>query len=193
MNLKKYLHNYGQNILNTNHKLAAKLNRILSDPKKRENKRLHALIQDIKTEILGTKDDINIKSRDFITIDGFPEINLPLERPLSYPEIKKVYETPIKESADITDFAKLFSFHALEREEVYKGIKDKLEEEDRAYLSDIVKDIPVKHGLEEILTYYDIASSDPKCTIVKNEKIIITYIVKSIEKKIELPEIIFCS
>lgn len=193
MNLKKYLHDSGQNVLKTNHKLAAKLNRILSDPKKRENRRLIALIQEIKTDILQSKYNFNSVDKDFIYIDGVPEIDLPLERPLSYPEIRKIYEIPTEQVGNITDFAKLFSFHSIERVQVNRVIKKSLQNRNRVYLSGIIESIPIKHGLEEILTYFDIASSNPKYSIISEKRVTVNYQINDIKKSIELPEILFCS
>lgn len=193
MNLKKYLHNSGENVLKTNHKLAAKLNRILSDPKKRENRRLIALIQDIKTDILQSDYNFNLMDKNFIYIEGIPEIYLPLERPLSYPDVTKIYDIPKEQHGRITDFAKLFSFHSIEREQVIRVIKKSLENRERVYLSSIISDIPIKHGLEEILTYFDIASSNPKYTIISEKRVIIDYSINDNIKSIELPEILFCS
>ncbi len=193
MNLKKYLHDSGQKVLATNHKLAAKLNRVLSDPKKRENKMLNSLIQDIKTTILQSRSDLNINEKDFMYIDGEPDIYLPMERPLTLPQITKVYEMPELQTRSITDFAKLFSFHSIEREEVLKVIKNSLKCRDRVYLSQLVLDKPVKYGLEEILTYFDIASSNSRYSIIPEKKIAISYQIEDKVKTIELPEILFCS
>ena len=100
---------------------------------------------------------------------------------------------PDQQVNSITDFAKLFSFHSIEREQVYKVIKKCLEDNDRVYLRGILEDNPVKHGLEEILTYFDIASSNPKYSIIQDKRIVINYTINNVKKSIELPEILFCN
>lgn len=191
-NLKHYLHMSGQRILKTNHKLAEKLNRILSDPKTRENKRINSLIQDIKTQVIKTRDN-PVKEKEFLSLEVQPEINMPMERPLVMPEGERDFSLPEKaEKLTFGDFSALFSFHSLEREKIENIIKESLKNRERINLSEIIMDNPIHHGLEEILTYFDIAGSDVKAEIIKEKTTLVTYTTPLGEKTIEVPEVIFC-
>jgi hypothetical protein len=188
-NLKNYLYQSGEKIVDTNHRLAEKLNRVISDPKRRDNKRLNSLIQDIKTGILQKSE---IKDDNFIKIDGFPEISLVNERPLQLPQSDKVTETVILEPETIKNLSELFSLQYFEREKISKNISTALKKGDRIKLSQILNEKPVEFGVEEIITYFDIAMDSPKNSVLLNEKIKITYRTGVDTKLIEVPEVIFC-
>lgn len=189
-NLKNHLYLYGEKIVETNHRLAEKLNRILSDPKRRDNKRMNSLIQDIKTAVFQKE---KIKDSEFITIDGIPNINLVNERPLQLPEADIIYEKPDSELGfGITDLSELFSLQSFERDKIEKNIKLSLNNSDRILLSEIVTKYPVEYGVEEIVTYFDIVSNSDKYTIVPDSKIRIRYEINKKIKEIEVPEVLFC-
>jgi len=189
-NLKSHLYRYGEKILNSNHKLAEKLNRIISDPKRRDSKRLNSLIHQIKSDILNMGE---IKDDQFLTIQGSPSLYLINERPLRFPENEIKYQIPNEFNySDSYDLSELFSLQTFEREKINRAIRNLLKSKDRVSLSEIIKNDPVEFGAEEIITYFDIASSSSKNRIIVDEIIKIYYKSGDKQKVIEVPEVIFC-
>jgi hypothetical protein len=189
-NLKKYLYNYGEKIIDSNHKLAEKLNRILSDPKRVDSKQLNSLIHSIKTIVLK---GVEINNNEFITIDGVPDINLTLERPLQLPRKEVKYTNPDlnqeKLNPDMTD---LFSMQFFERQKIEKIIRNALKSAERVTLSKLIANESVEYGVEEIITYFDLASEKIENSIILDETIEVKYKSGDKDMVIRVPEVIFC-
>ena len=82
--LKFYLHQAGMKILDTNHKMAEKLNRILNDSQFFEMHKIREDILDIKGMILKMEEHVP-DDPALMFLESSPQIILPTERPLSFP------------------------------------------------------------------------------------------------------------
>ena len=136
---------------------------MLDEAHRQENRRLLALVDEVKRAALDAKDDPP-KQRAFLALDGPPDVSLPMERPLWTPE-----ETPsfALQAADAealplreVDLASLFDPFAVEREQLEANIRHVLRHRAQATLVEVVDVYPVEKGLSEVIGYLAIASAD---------------------------------
>lgn len=196
--IKLYLHNAGQKVINSNHLLADKLSRILAESNFAERRVAREIINDIKN--LAVKKVGKFQGRRaFIHIDGLPEIDLSLDRPLGQARQKANFQNQPTElgstQLDNANLAPMFDGFEMDRQLLEKNIHDLLEKHTQISLSDVVKIYPVQNGLAEIISYFSIASTSTIHAIVPEENITIPWFMEAedtvLEKSIQLPEIIF--
>ena len=82
--IKIYLHNAGQKVINSNHLLAEKLSRILSQESLSDHRRAIEMISEIKNLAVQKIGQFH-GQKDFIFIEGLPHIDMSFDRPVSDP------------------------------------------------------------------------------------------------------------
>lgn len=196
--IKIYLHNAGQKVINSNHLLADKLSRILAESNLGERKIARELINDIKNLAVQKVGKFK-KRKAFIYIDGFPEIDLSLDRPLGQATQKANFRKQATEigstQLDNANLSPMFDGFEMDRQLLEKNIQQLLKKHQRISLSEVVKIYPVQNGLAEIISYFSIASTSNVHAIIPEENIAIPWMMEQedgiVEKSIQLPEIIF--
>lgn len=193
LHLRIYLNREGGRVRNSYHKLADKLNKVLAEKNLLARKNAIRLINDIKSNALKAMD--NPPDEDnFIEIDGFPEIEMTMERPLAEePQDTSIKAKPLK-AADIDltglDLNNLVNQFFIDREKLELNVSDLLKNKKQVTLKDVIEKFPVQKGLSEVLTYINIATQSPKSFINKQKAEMIVIDDKG-HKAVQLPEIIF--
>ncbi|MGB3948436.1 MAG: DUF3375 domain-containing protein [Bacteroidia bacterium] len=191
--LKKYLHEYGKRVLESNDKLAEKLNRLLAEKSLMERKRAMELIQDIR--LLALKTIEYPPDQDyFVEVETFEaEINLPLARKLNYgqhEEIIRRQPTEINDDEEEPDFSMLYKQFVIDKKKLENNIRVMLKSREEVTLGEVLKENPIEKGLAEVVTYFSIASQQPRSIINRDEEETIS-LDNLNEKKMQIPKIIF--
>ncbi|PID57762.1 hypothetical protein CSB45_05925 [candidate division KSB3 bacterium] len=160
-----YLHEAGKKVIDSNHLLVEKLNRILSGQSTLERTRAIELITEIKHLALKAMDQAP-QGPHFIEIDAGPLIRLPLERPLGEEPQEAVFENHPAEigSDDLenADFQRLLNQFEINKESLLNRIRLRLHGSPQVTLLDVLEEYPLQDGLAELLTYFSIASQSSK-------------------------------
>jgi hypothetical protein len=127
-------------------------------------------------------------------IDGYPYIELNMERPLTEePQDAQIEAKPLK-TADIdltsVDLNNLVSQFYIDHEVLENQIAQLLKKRKQVTLKDVVEQYPVSRGLSEVLTYVNIATRSGKSFINRDKEEMVQIDDKG-HKAIKLPEIIF--
>ena len=193
--LKNRLIEAGDRVNKTNHILVEQLRKYLEEKVYLEDKVIIELIKEIKQFAVQIK-DTPPNNRDFLIVEGKPQIEMIMERPLwdmsKGPELKKI--DPEEGSSDSVDLKLLYEQFSVDKEELRLRIDNMLNDNSQITLRSIVERFPVDRGLTEMLAYVDIALKRERTLI--NEDICDSMILwnKNSNRyfKIELPQIIFC-
>ena len=157
----QHLSDAGIRIVQSNHRLAQQLRRMLEEAQLRENRRVFELVDEIKKHALDVKSHPP-PERDFFELEGKPTLNLHMERPLWRPPERPSFESRPEDIDDIDldqlDISELFDLFAVERDQLEQHIEQVLAYKSQATLNDIIDMFPVKRGLSEVITYMAIAS-----------------------------------
>ncbi len=192
-NMKLYLHEAGKKVIDSNHLLVEKLNRILSGQSTLERKRAIELIAEIKRSALKVIEEPPQADR-FIEIDGSPVVHMPMERPLGKePQDAVFYNHPTEIGSDDlenADFQRLLTQFDINKESLLNRIGVRLNHKPQVTLLEVLEEYPLKDGLAELLTYFSIASQSSKHLIndAKYEKISLQ---GDTGRVVRIPQIIF--
>lgn len=191
--LKFHLHEAGKKVVETNQVLVEKLKRILAGQTSLERRRTTELMNAIKQ--LATKLAANPPLTDnFIEIEGEPIINLIMERPLGEMPEELVFENhPLEVGSDDwteVDFTRLIDHFEINKEELVNRIQSHLKRKKQVTLTEILHEHPIQKGLEELLTYFSIASQSSKHLITSDKYELIALHGES-GRRIKVPQIIF--
>ena len=191
----RHLSEAGERIVHSNRRLAEQLRRMLEEAQLRENRRVFELVDAIKKVALATK-NAPPKERDFIDLEGRPNVQLFMERPLWNPPTRPTFENQpedIDESVlEEFDLSQLFDLFAVERDQLERHIATVLQDRSQATLIDITDRFPVERGLSEVITYMAIASDTDRHLIDDTQKEPV--VVRSPHRptrQVVLPRIIF--
>lgn len=194
-NITNHLGEAGVRIIQSNHRLAQQLRRMLEEAQLRENRRVFELVDEIK------KRAIDIKARppaerDFFDVEGKTMLNLQMERRLWSPPVQARFDHQPMEIDDTEleglDISDLFDLFAVERDQLEGYIEQVLMHNSQVTLRDVVEVFPVERGLSEVITYMAIASDMRRHSI--DDSVTESITVKSpnnLMRQIALPRIIF--
>ena len=191
--IKIYLHNSGQKVIDSNHLLADKLSRILSERNVQERQRSREVINEIKN--LAVRNIGKFRGRrNFITLETDTEIDMSLDRPLGEPrQVAKFDKQP--EQIGSKDFTKadlgiLFDRFELDKQELENKINAALKDRAEIPLADLLQMHPIQNGLAEIITYMSIASRQQRHRIDPEVQTAVTWENEG-QKSIKVPSIVF--
>lgn len=188
--LKRYLHDYGKRVLESNDKLGEKLNRLLAEKALAERKKALELIQQIRSLALKSVSDPP-ESTKFIEAEIFEaELTLPLERNLNFgKEQEGLRKQPgIEETRlSVPDLSLLYNQFSIDRKRLEENINKLLHGKDMLSLGELAVVHPIEKGLSEVVTYFSIASKYPKSYIEKDEEEVLLIG----ESNVYIPKLIF--
>ena len=188
--LKYYLHQGGMKILDTNHRLAEKLNRLLTDRQLGMSRKLREDIGAIKSLVLDKKE--NLPSRDdFMNMEGTPDIQMKMERALSFPAEKTRYDLPSEETDSPRDLSSLYDPWAIDPREIKRNIQAALLKTPVIHLDELLELYPPRKGLGELLSYLDAASRNRKAVIDDTESVVLHYVKEGRTRYIQFPKVVF--
>ena len=193
-NIKIYLLDAGKKVIDSNHLLVEKLNRILAGQSNQNRKRAIELIGDIKKYALKTL-NAPPQMEEFLEIDGSPCIQLLMERPLNEDEPQEAeflfHPSEIgNDDLEDVDFHRLLSQFDINKEALLHRISDRLSREPRVSLREILDEHPLEDGLAELMTYFSIASQSPS-HVINDEQYENIPLSKEGRRVVRVPQIIF--
>ncbi len=193
LKLRIYLNNEGTRVRNSYHRLADKLNKVLSEKSMLERKASIRLMSEIKTLALQAKD--NPPKEDlFMEVEGLPAIELTIERPLNLEEQEGFNAADALQTANVDltgmDLNNLVNQFFVDKEALEQNIGELLKKHKQVTLKDVIEHYPVTKGISEILTYLNIATQSTKSFINREKKEMIV-IGDNGKRAIQLPEIIY--
>lgn len=193
--IKIFLHASGQKVIDSNHLLADKLSRILVEKEMLDRRRSQELINDIKNMAV-RKVGIFSGQRDFAHIEGGVEVALDMDRPWGEPpQVAHFVNQPKGIGSDKfeeANFGSLFDQFELNKQELQRNISHILEKQTSVTLRELTQKYPIEKGLEEIISYFSIATQSQKHNINSRLAEPIAWQGEDgIERVVDLPQVIF--
>jgi hypothetical protein len=190
--MKRHLFDSGQKVYKTNDKMAEKLSRIIRETEISKSEVTKNIIQEIKKLLLETS---KVKTKPDIAFEIEEiEINLPLERKLTYEQLEEIIydnKPQISETSfeDLNRFSKLYNPYAIDKNLLRKRIKNVLNEKSQATLAEIIeKQDGLSKGLTELFGYVSLLK-EFKYTVNEDKQQPVVFDGKN-KKSISIPEII---
>jgi hypothetical protein len=179
--IKTYLHQAAQKVLESNDRMAEKLSRIIIERDPQETRRLKETIGSIKEFALQLAER-EYSSEDFLTIDGQPQIFMPLERKLGRPSVEPIFSQQPDESDAALEWQeepevmdRLFQGFFVDKKALRKKLARLLQENRSLSLQDILRSHPIEKGLPEVFAYLTLASQIEKHEIDAEKRDLITF------------------
>ena len=192
-NMKFYLLEAGKKVVDSNHLLVEKLNRILAGQNTLDRKRAIELIGEIKSYAMKVMNEPP-NANHFIEIDGSPIVKLDMERPLGEePQEADFNNHPTEIGSDdleSADFRRLLNQFEVNRGSLLNRIALRLNRKPQVTLTEILDEHPIENGLAELLTYFAIASQSSK-HLINDEKYDVVQLQKDSGRSVKIPQIIF--
>jgi hypothetical protein len=133
--------------------------------------------------------------RPFYAIEGEPDIELPLERPLfDPPEQIKATERPRAASAQIDAEAliALYDTFYIDDSVLRENIDRLLMSRNEVTLAELVTSYPIEQGMAEVIAYLQIAAQAPHHRIDRDVRDTVTFRTRDgDEKQIDVPRIVY--
>lgn len=185
--IKNRLIREAQYIIQSNYRLAAKIRQMLDESNLKENRRVVELIMDIHNLALKIRDLPTIE-KDFWQLEGEPEINLFMDRPLhslqESPSPSLSIDLDLPEIDLEADWSQIYNQVYVDETLLRDRIEESLATRDEITLAELIELYPVTKGLAEIVVYMEIAKQDEHHYINETE---LEYInINSVELKIKL-------
>ena len=159
--IKASLIEAGEKVVLSNQRLAEQLRKMLDEQHLAENRRAQALIEEIKKLAIIMKANPP-HGREFMTLEGEAELQLPLERPLWEPT----------EVVDFSDFAlrvaqvdlsagqaaALFNQFYVDEWLLQQHIDHLLQQQPQVTLTELTRHYPIQQGVSEVVAYVALAA-----------------------------------
>ena len=199
LHLKQYLHEAGRKIIDTNHSLTHRLNRVLLSRDCGDHKQLTELIAFVKTKAF------ELAERDIV----FPkEFGIQTKAVLHFPQARTLILPPLNQSFEpIVSFTEQESAALLQRSGIFNQfyidealLKKHIEQYRSQFLHgavqfslhDLSEKFPIEKGLSEVAAYFALAPKLKLAAVILDdatERITYTYNGKSVA--LTVPKIIF--
>jgi hypothetical protein len=193
--IKKNLLEAGDKVIRSNHRLSEQLRKILDEKNLQENRRIMELIGDIERMALDIIER-HPSEKDFIFLEGDPEIVMIMDKPLWMPIQKPTFlDKLIEIGKDELEMGELFNQFFIDESELRGRIHSSLLYYPQITLQEVIEKFPIEKGISELITYFKIASEDNKHIINEETQVNIIVENKLITNKlcfeIKTPQIIF--
>ena len=199
--LQRIKHNLikaAEHIIQSNSKLVQKLRQALDERNLRENPRVAELIVEVQRLALQIVDK-NLADEEFLELEGEPDVNLVMDRPLHLLE-ESENPTFTMDFSEVEEFildeeiAEIYEQFYVDEKKLELQIEEALEYQATITLTELIEMYPVAQGLPEIVAYLGIAGQSDKHRI-NNDKIE-PIMIQSLEPekylRLCLPQVIFC-
>jgi hypothetical protein len=154
--LKKQLLDSGRKVNRATDKMADQIRKALSDKSLQENRRIKDIINDIKSLALKSQTMLGSK-KDFYSVESFPEIYLPIERPLWEKKDKGLKIDYALENANNEMSPEIMELlmrnSSINIDELLANIDSLLKYKPKVELREVIEKYPLKKGVEELVTY----------------------------------------
>lgn len=150
----------GEHTQRTVAQLSQQLRRFLDDRAFQENRRILELLRTIEASALALRDTPPVGSPVSIDEVG-ADIVLPLERPLFSPTVKhRLAELNLdadEDNIEEIDTASLFGQVIVDKTKLRTALQRALRQSPQLTLSEVLKAVPLKHGLAELVAWLELA------------------------------------
>ena len=192
-NMVNYLYKSGIKVYESNDRMAKKLSHIIHDNEDAKSDLTRQIIQDIKNNLIeiaktGKKPEIAL------TVDDGLDINIPLERKLTFAindtaEYTQKPEINALSIDDLNELGKVLGRTYVDRKALEKNIRNILTERSQTTIADIVQQHPLQKGLSELFAYFSVLSRFPNKSINSEKQQTIVFDAAQ-NRQIIIPEII---
>lgn len=195
--LTSHLLDAGERVNRSNQRLAEHLRRVVDTGNITESRRVQELSRHIEHVVsqLGADIGFLLNDRAFYTVEGEPEIELPMERPLfDPPDIIIASERPRSASMLIDDVAltALYDTFFIDETLLRDNIERQLMSRSEVTLAELVASYPVRQGAAEIIAYFLIAAREPQHRVDRTvQETILIQTLEGVERAIIVPRVIF--
>jgi len=198
--LTSHLLDAGERVNRSNQRLAEHLRRIVDTRNVTESRRVQALSGEIKHLVSQIQPEARkpllSPRRQFFSLEGEPEIDLPLARPLFDPPPRLLAtERPRPASAqlDVDALATLYDTFFINEQALHGNIKRLLMSRPAVTLAELVESYPVSQGIAEVIAYIQIAAREPQHEVDRtaSQTIIIQTPKDNQQKSITIPTVVF--
>lgn len=194
--LSRALLEAGEKIVQSNHRLAEQVRRLVDDRTLAESRRVRELIDQIKrraASLANTPPDGAL-----LWLDGPPHVHLPMEKALWETGGAPVFAAHPKHHGDTADdpsIEALYRQFYVDESRLQRQIEFMLETQPACTLAELLTTYPPEKGLSEIIAYLAIASRDGRHTIDSNinEPVTLPASGEFGERQITIPHVIFRS
>lgn len=162
--LKSSLLEASDKVVQSNHRLAEQLRRLLDERNLAEGRRVRELIAEIKR--LAAQSAEFFAETEFLPLDGAPALRLPLEKALWEPAAPVSFAGQTLAEADATlaeaDLTALYRQFYIDEARLHERIEALLETRHEVTLAELTERFPIEQGLAEVLGYLQIAARSPE-------------------------------
>ncbi|RRR65733.1 MAG: DUF3375 domain-containing protein [Candidatus Viridilinea halotolerans] len=187
----------GEKIVQSNHRLAEQLRRMLDDRAQAESRRVRELIDALKVQAARRADEPPLE-QPILELEGAPEVSLLMEKTLWEPQVATVFDLQPQATGTIADAASLHALYRqfyVDEQQLQQRIETLLETRPTCTLAEILVAYPAEKGLAELLGYLIIASRTPHHTIEREvtEVVRLPATADLAERTIAVPRVVFRS
>jgi hypothetical protein len=198
--LTSHLLDAGERVNRSNRRLAEHLRRIVDTRNVTESRRVQALSSEIKHVVSQIQPDARqpllSARRPFFSLEGEPDIDLPLARPLFDPPPRLAATErprPASTQLDVDTLATLYDTFFIDEQDLQANIKRLLMSRPAVTLAELVESYPVTKGIAEVIAYVLIAAREPQHTVDRTvpQTIAIQTPKSNTQKSIAIPTVVF--
>lgn len=161
--IKRYLLNSGEKVQKSTRKMSEQIRKVLDEQTAVENRRVFELTKEIKKWALENVDN-HPEEKDFIYIEGCPDVLLIMDRPLWKSNRSLTFHSEQlvsdEEPLNDDDLKNLLMQSHVDIVELKRNVQNLLKYQKEVILPDVVEKFPVQKGLEEIVCYVQLANED---------------------------------
>lgn len=196
--LTSHLLDAGERVNQSNQRLAEHLRRVVDTQNVMESRRVQLLAQEIKYAVSQLEDAIvplMSPRRIFYTIEGDPDIELPLERPLfDPPEQITPTDRPRLASSliDMDVLTALYDTFYIDNSVLRDNIERLLMSRSEVTLAELITSYPIEQGMAEVIAYLQIAAREPHHQIDRVSRDTVVIRTRNGDtKQIDVPRVIY--
>lgn len=196
--LTSYLLDAGERVNQSNQRLAEHLRRVVDTRNVTESRRVQALSREIKHVVSQLGDELiplMTFYRTFYTIEGDPDMDLPLERPLFNPPEKIAAAERPRPASTLIDpdaLIALYDTFYIDNTLLHDNIKRLLMSRSEVTLRELVISYPITQGMAEVVAYVLIAAQEAQHSIDRELRDTIPIRMQdSGERDVIIPRIVF--
>ena len=165
--LKPHLVEAGARVQRMTHRINEELRHFLDEHSRREGRRVAELVEAVRRLALEVRDRPP-SARAFLVLEGEPDIDLVMERPLYVPQTPvAIAERPSLVGQAESDTSPLFDLDSVDLELLSSRIRSLLRDRPQVTLAQITGAYPIAHGLAELLGYFTIAARSPTSSVAE--------------------------
>ncbi len=190
--------NSADHIVQSNHRLTEKLRQMLDERNMRENRRVAELIVEVQ-RLSRRVASSAVDERSFWTLEGDPNINLVMERPLHPLEESEVPTFSEMDFAEVDDDAleaeldELAQQFYVDEALLAQRIDRELEDRSKIALTELMDLYPITKGLPEVVGYLSLATRSERHSVSSSTIDLVT--IEGVDAKatltLTLPQVVF--